>query len=179
MTSGENITEEEYKKETEYLREAVRLAELRLEEQQKTSDIIRRQTVLLITYGAAAFTYLHAGEPAMPLKQHWFSHVLIAGNIIVAAAFIKAVYHCVGIFDIKKWGVPGADADYLLHEYFGKDFNKMAENLLENYREIFNQNEKNNGDKINEFIAIRKWGMAGIAGASVLIIAEKTSLFIL
>ncbi|MBE8157793.1 MAG: hypothetical protein HAW59_00110, partial [Betaproteobacteria bacterium] len=40
---------EQSKQETEYLREAVRLAELRIEQQQRTDEINQRKAVLFIT----------------------------------------------------------------------------------------------------------------------------------
>lgn len=96
---GEQITENK----TEYLREALRLAELRIERQQRDNEINQRKTVWLITFCLSTAGYLYASEPEATAQC--FSSVFWKTTaIVLGIIFFIAVGFSVAVVNTADWG---------------------------------------------------------------------------
>ncbi|MGI9306435.1 MAG: hypothetical protein ACR2P5_03930 [Gammaproteobacteria bacterium] len=166
----------DYQEKSEYLREAIRLVELRLEQQQKSSDENQRKAALLITFCVAVIGYLYAEQPDesgvyLPLALWWTVKVILA--VILGAA----VFYGLQVVDIKKWGVSGADPAYV-DSRFGWDFNQMAEELLDGYKECFDINKGNLEKKVKKLKIARNLGILGITLSLLWIVMERISYIV-
>lgn len=167
---------EQSKQETEYLREAVRLAELRIEQQQRTDEINQRKAVLFITFCFAMAGYLYAGKGAE--TQCLPSAVWGIGKAVLGALLLAAIVCAVFVVNFAYWKVHGVEPSYTMDEYFGENYNKMARDLLEYYDEFF-KNNKEVLDKKGEYLLwARNFGFPGMALFFILILVESVACFI-
>ncbi len=163
------MADEEYKKESEYLRESLRLAELLLEQQQHSDRINQNKTVLLITLCVSVFGYLHAAESVSMLKQCLPPFVWAWVNIILAGIFLIAVIYGILALNTAQWGVQGADTGY--SSQFSGDFNLRAKTLLGNYEEYLSENQKVLDDKQKHLKISKRVGLAGVFCVFILVVA--------
>ena len=160
--------------EDEYLREALRLAELRIEQQQRSGEINQRKAVWLITFCLTTAGYLYASQPDAEVRD--FLPVLWKITaIILGIVFAIAVVFSIMVINIANWRVQGAPKSYTLHPYFDKNFNKMAEDLLKQYEVNYRFNNMVLYRRGKYFKSAKYLGFGGIAGSALLILGKETA----
>ena len=168
------ITKDQQK--SDYLKEALRLAELRLEEQHITLTTQGKKAVLIATLCIAFIGYLLAFTGAIgetysilgwniPLK---FTNLLIF-KILPCLPLAMAMLYSIQALDLEDLGTRGATPEYTLDEYFKHDLYQLMIVLLEDYNERIYENEKILGTKNREMVKARNWLFIGIPLAIVLV----------
>ena len=165
--------------ETEYLKEALRLAELRLEEQNTTLTLQEKKAALVVTLCIAIIGYLlsFTGDiKALPevldhifktkIGDLWTSLIFkITPSLILACAMVRSIRS----LNLMDFGTRGASPGYSMSDYFGHDLNKLAKGLLEDYNDRIKKNQEMLDHKQKEMIKARKWLYTGIPLAIVLV----------
>lgn len=173
-------------KKLEYLQEALRLAELRLEEQNITLTLQEKKAVLVVTLCIAVIGYLltSTGEigkvteifnyfSQIKLSELWISSIFkILPSLILAIAML----HGIQSLSLMNLGTRGASPDYSMSDYFGHDLNDLSKGLLEDYNDRIKKNKKMLDHKKKEMIKARKWLYFGIPLAIVLVATREILL---
>ena len=172
------ITKDQQK--SEYLKEALRLAELRLEEQNVTLTLQEKKAVLIATLSIAFIVYLLAftGESGeaytilgrkIPLKPTNF----FIFKILPSCLFVMSMIHSINALDLTKLGTRGASPNYALDDYFNHDLYELRNGLLEDYNERVEKNEKILEVKDKQLRKARNWLFYGIQLAIVLVLYRE------
>lgn len=173
----------------EYLQEALRLAELRLEEQNITLTLQEKKAVLVVTLCIAVIGYLltSSGEIGKVAEivnilfqtksgDLWISLIFkILPSLILAFAMI----HGIQSLSLMNLGTRGTSPDYSMNDYFGQDSDKLAKGLLEDYNDRIKKNQKMLDHKKKEMIKARKWLYFGIPLAIVLVASREILLAVI
>ena len=151
----------ETKQGLEYRKEALRLAELRLGEQNLTYDTQTNKVVLIGTVCFVFSGYLLAFpiESVKPFEILCWAFpswcVLLVLSILPALVFSVPFYHCVNALDLKTFSLRGASPNYTMSDYFKCDSYELTERLLEAYETRIQNNANEldaNSDKIGNAI---------------------------
>ncbi|MDE0286353.1 MAG: hypothetical protein OXI88_23185 [Gammaproteobacteria bacterium] len=172
--------------ETEYLKEALRLAELRLEEQNTTLTLQEKKAALVVTLCIAIIGYLltFTGDiQTVPVildylfktkfGDLWTSLIFkILPSLILAFAMV----HSIRSLNLMDLGTRGASPGYSMSDYFERDLNNLAKGLLEDYHERIIENQDMLEHKKKEMKSARKWLFIGIPVAIVLVATREMLL---
>ena len=165
---------------SDYLKEALRLAELRMEEQNITLTTHGKKAVLIVTLCIAFIGYLLAftggvGETYtifcwnIPSK---YANLLIF-KILPSSPLAMAMLYSIQALDLEDLGTRGASPDYTLNLYFKRNLYQLAKELLDDYNERIKQNEKILDTKNREMEKARNWLFLGIPLAIILVIVRE------
>ena len=157
----------------EYFKEALRLAELRLEEQNTTLTLQEKKAVLIATLAIAFVGYLLAfsGEIGTtltilnrsgPVNEFW---VLMIFQILPSVPSVFALAHSMASLNLMELGTRGAPPRYTLDDYFKGDLNELVVGLLEDYDERITNNQELLETKNKEMRKAKKWLFLGFACA--------------
>lgn len=165
------------RQKSDYLKEALRLAELRLEEQNITLILQEKQAALIVTLCIAFIGYLltFTGEieqvPMLldyifrtKLGELWTSLIF---KILPSLPLAFAMLHSIQSFSLVDLGTRGASPDYSTNDYFGRNLNRLARGLLVDYNERVRNNQEMLKGKNKEMRKARKWLFIGIPLAIV------------
>ncbi len=171
------ITKDQQK--TEYLQEALRLAELRLEEQSITLTLQEKKAVLVVTLCIAVIGYLLTSTGEIEKVTEIFNNIFQTkfGDLWISLIFkilpslflAFAMIYGIRSLSLMNLGTRGASPGYSMSDYFGHDLNKLARGLLEDYNDRIKKNQKMLDHKKKEMIKARKWLYFGIPLAIILV----------
>ena len=163
----------------EYLQEALRLAELRLEEQSITLTLQEKKAVLVVTLCIAVIGYLLTSSGEIWKLAETINHnyqtksgdlwISLIFKILPSLFLAFAMIHGIRSLSLMNLGTRGASPGYSMSDYFGQDVNKLAKGLLEDYNDRIKKNQKMLDHKRKEMIKARKWLYFGIPLAIVLV----------
>ena len=162
--------------ETEYLKEALRLAELRLEEQNTTLSTQGKKAVLIATLCIAFIGYLLAftggvGETYTVFGWHIppkYANLLVF-KILPSLPLAMAMLFSIQALDLEDLGTRGATPEYTLDEYFKHNLYQLMMVLLEDYNERIYENQKILEAKNSEMVKARNWLFVGIPVAIIMV----------
>ena len=166
--------------ESDYLKESLRLAELRLEEQSITLTLQEKKAALIATLCIAFIGYLltftgDIGEASTILDRLFKTKLgelwtLLIFKILPSLPLAFAMLHSIQSLNLVDLGTRGASPGYTLDNYFERDLNKLAEELLEDYNDRIKVNQEMLVSKNKEMRNARNWLFIGIPLAIVLVI---------
>lgn len=178
------ITKDQQK--TEYLKEALRLAELRLEEQNITLSLQEKKAALIVTLCIAVIGYLltftgDIGKVPVTmdnlfrteLGELWTSLIF---KILPSLFLAFAMLHSIQSLSVADLGTRGASPGYSMNDYFGRNLNKLAKGLLEDYNDRIRNNQDMLEYKKKEMAKARIWLFIGIPLAIVLVAIREMLL---
>lgn len=175
------ITKDQQK--SEYLKEALRLAELRLEEQNATLSLQERIAALIATLCIAFIGYLltFTGDIGRFSKiLDWLSGIksgglwtLIIFETLPSLPLAIAMLHSIRSLNLMDLGTRGASPGYTLNDYFGRNLNRLAKGLLEDYNVRIRRNQEMLEDKNKELTKARNWLFFGIPLAIFLVVLRE------
>jgi len=122
--------------ETLYLQEVIRLAELEIKEQSDTLVATEKKAILLLTLHIAIIGYLLStsapGNSLAAMLEMAITFILMASTLIGMVVLYPS-----------DFGVAGINPKYSMDEYFGGNFNRMADRLKDLYEEriVFNYDQ--------------------------------------
>ena len=167
----------------EYLKEAVRLAELRLEEQNIALTLQEKKAVLIATICIVIIGYLltFAGDIEQvsitldylfrtKLGELW---PLLIFKILPSLILAFAMVHSIQSLNLSDLGIRGASPRYTLDNYFNRDLNKLAKELLEDYNARIKENQEMLEAKNEEMRKARNWLFRGIPLSIILVIFRE------
>ena len=168
---------------TEYLKEALRLAELRLEEQNITLTLQEKKAVLIATLCIALIGFLltftgdieqvsRALDCLIGIKPSifWASFVFkILPSLILAVAML----HSIQSLNLAKLGIRGAAPGYTLNDYFDRDLYRLAKGLLKDYDDRIKRNIKTLKIQDTEMKKAKNWLFIGIPVAIFLVAVRE------
>ncbi len=168
------ITKDQLK--TEYLKEALRLAELRLEEQNITLSKLENKAVLIATLCIVLIGYLLAFtgglEETYSIKS-WnipSKHAnLLIFKILPCLPLAVAMLYSIQSLNLVNLGTRGASPGYSLNDYFGRNLNRLAKGLLEDYDDRIKKNIEMLEAKYEEMKKARNWLYWGVPLAIMLV----------
>ena len=180
------ITKDQQK--TEYLQEALRLAELRLEEQSVTLTLQEKKAVLVVTLCIAVIGYLLTSTGEIGKLTEIFNYlfqtklsdlsIALIFKILPSLILAFAMLHGIQSLSMMNLGTRGASPGYSMSDYFGHDLNKLAKGLLEDYNDRIRENQDMLDHKKKEMKKARKWLFFGIPLAIVLVAIREMLLAI-
>ncbi len=173
MNESENLepqtTAENPNFDSEYLREAVRLAELRMTEYARIYNEYERRAVLLITFCVALIGYLLSGEWA-----EWTAAV----KFLAIFCLMSAAWKGLRIFSFSELGVRGIHPNTLADPVFGGREKAMLEYVRGQYAERIDWNGKILDLLVRRFQSAKRWFYAGLTTTAVIVLAEKARIMI-
>ena len=165
--------------ELEYRKEAVRLAELRLEAQDQAYDAQTKKVVLM---GSVCFIFI-GFLFAFPIEKEktydFYCMCLPAwGAMLVfkylpCLPFVISLYHSFKSLDLKSFKLPGFSPKYTTDKCFESDSSKLTEKMLQDYEKRIANNAEvidSNGDKME---AAKSWLIFGMLFAVVVVVVRE------
>ena len=168
------------KQNLDYLKEALRLAELRLEEQNITLSTQGKKAVMIATLCIALIGYLLAftggvGEiytvPGWNIPPKYTN--LFIFKILPSLPLAMAMLFSIQALDLEDLGTRGATPEYTLDEYFKHDLYQLMIVLLEDYNERIYENQKILEVKNKEMVKARNWLFLGIPVAIIMVAVRE------
>ena len=173
MNESENLepqtTAENPNFDSEYLREAVRLAELRMTEYARIYNEYERRAVLLITFCVALIGYLLSGEWA-----EWTAAV----KFLAIFCLMSAAWKGLRIFSFSEFGVQGIHPNTVANPIFGGRADVLLEYVRGEYAERIDQNAKNLHSRSRFLDSAKRWFYAGLTTTAAIVLAEKLRIMI-
>lgn len=168
-----NISEES---KTLYLKEALKLSETTIAEQNSAFATIDRKAILLVTLYVAIIAFLLSWKYDSDEKMIiLISYTIIVVLIIAALVGLGALY-------TRPFAVPGASPKYLMRKDFNHNLDKMSEDLLNVCNDRFNLNKTILTEKLVYSKISLRLGVAGIFLTSVwviLVFSDKLGIMIM
>ena len=165
-------------KELEYLKEAVRLAELRLEAQDKAYDAQTKKVVLM---GSVCFVFI-GFLFAFPIEKEKTYEIfcwsfpawgaVLVFKYLPCLPFVMSLYHSFKSLDLKSFKLPGFSPKYTTDKCFESDPSKLTEKMLQDYEDRIKDNAEvieNNGDKMEE---AKNWLIYGMLFAVLVVVVR-------
>lgn len=165
--------------ELEYRKEAVRLAELRLEAQDQAYNAQTKKVVLMgsvcFVFIGFLFTFPIEKEKTYDLfclcLPAWGAMLIF--KYLPCLPFFISLYHSFNSLDLKSFKLPGFSPKYTTDKCFESDSNKLTERMLIDYEERIANNAKaidSNGDKME---VAKNWLIFGILFAVVVVVVRE------
>lgn len=168
---------------TEYLKEAVRLAELRLEEQNIALTLQEKKSALIATFCIVIIGYLLTFTGDIEQVSRTLDYLfrtklgelwpLLIFKIIPSSVLALAMLYSIRSLNLADIGIRGAPPEYTLDNYFKRNLNKLAKELLENYNDRIKENQEMLETKNEEMRKARNWLFIGTPLAVILVIARE------
>ncbi|MBE8157805.1 MAG: hypothetical protein HAW59_00170 [Betaproteobacteria bacterium] len=168
------MADEKDKQETEYWREAVRLVELHLQEQNRANQENQNKVVLLMTFCVSSFGFLYVAGDWDVWEKCLPPYIWIFG--ILAAVFAISVGFGIAALNTTGWGVPGADADYSFQAGLPGNFNLRSRVLLKTYQEYCEKNQKTLKRKQTYIKWSKKFGLFGIGCVFIILVLSQSNI---
>lgn len=152
------------------------MAELGIAQQAQSSAICRNKGALMITFCVSVLGYVYASDDFAKWGKCLHPLVWTIGNWSLAGVFVYSIRCGIKALNIKIWLPSGAAPEYSLLEYFGGDFNKRARELLRHYNVSIADNQRVLNERIVYLEKARKWGIAGISAAFIMLLLAKSNV---
>ena len=169
--------------ELEYRKEAVRLAELRLEAQDQAYDAQTKKVVLMGSVCFVFIGYLFAFPIEKEKTYELFYWCLPAwGAMLVfkylpCLPFVISLYHSFKSLDLKSFKLPGFSPKYTTDKCFESDPSKLTEKMLQDYEDRIKDNAAvidSNGGKME---AVKNWLIFGVLFAVIVVVVRELVSF--
>ena len=187
MTENLNISGEQERKEldcaeaeraerkkSEYLAEAWRLLELKIDDQTEINDRLERKAFLLVTFAVAIIGYLFSTVEFS--ESCWlcsFLGIMSVLKIVLCVALGYVVWLGVRIFELKRFVGKGLLPKFVMHEFYNFDLDELRTDVLDIIDADINDGEKILEGKAEDLETGIKWLKWSMVSAFVLIVIEK------
>ena len=168
--------------ELEYRKEAVRLAELRLEAQDLAYDAQTKKVVLIgtVCFIFIGFLIVFPIEKEKTYEIFCWSFAAWGVSLVFkhlpCLPFVMSLYHSFKSLDLKSFSLPGFSPKYTTDKCFESDASKLTEKMLIDYEDRIKENAdalKINGEVMGK---AKSWLIYGMLFAVIIVVVRDLTL---